>query len=86
MPGRRTTQSVIFESTRNGNYDLFRQKIDQSEAEPLAISGETKVLAHVSPDRKWILFNQQHEKPRWSLRFRQASPANKITAYSEYLH
>jgi Tol biopolymer transport system component len=61
------SRSVIFESFRNGNFDLFGQEIDQSEAQPLAISNDAKVLAHVSPDGKWILYNEQHQKQRWSV-------------------
>ena len=36
---------------------LFRQEIDQSDAQPLVISNDAKVLAHLSPDGKWILYN-----------------------------
>jgi Tol biopolymer transport system component len=54
------SRSVIFESFRNGNFDLFRQDTDQSDARPLVISKEATVLAHGSPDGKWILYNQQH--------------------------
>ena len=61
------SRSVIFESYRNGNFDLFRQGIDQSDAQPLEISKDSKVMAHVSPDGKWILYNEQHEKQRWSV-------------------
>ncbi len=55
------SRSVIFESFRNGNFDLFRQNIDQSDAHPLVVSKDATVLAHVSPDGKWILYNQQHD-------------------------
>jgi serine/threonine protein kinase len=60
------SRSIIFESYRNGNFDLFRQDIDQGDARPLVISKEAAVLAHVSPDGKWILFNQKHEN-RWKV-------------------
>jgi Tol biopolymer transport system component/tRNA A-37 threonylcarbamoyl transferase component Bud32 len=60
------SRSIIFESDRNGNFDLFRQDIDQSDARALVISKEASVLAHVSPDGKWILYNQKHEG-RWKL-------------------
>lgn len=42
------SRSVIFESNRNGTYDLFRQALDRREAEPLV----------VSPDGTWILYRQ----------------------------
>jgi eukaryotic-like serine/threonine-protein kinase len=60
-------RSVIFESNRNGNFDLFRQDIDQTDAQPLVVSNHTKVLAHVSPDGKWLLYNQQEKKSAWEL-------------------
>jgi Tol biopolymer transport system component len=59
------SKSVIFESFRNGNFDLFRQEIDQSDAQPLLISSAAKVLPHLSPDGKWVLYNQEQEKGRW---------------------
>jgi Tol biopolymer transport system component len=61
------SRSVIFESYRNGNFDLFRQEIDQSDARPLVISNDLKALAHVSPDGKWILYNERHLKERWKV-------------------
>jgi Tol biopolymer transport system component len=54
-------RSVIFESYRNGNFDLFRQDIDESDAHPLVISKNPAVLAHTSPDGEWILYNQKHD-------------------------
>jgi Tol biopolymer transport system component len=58
---------VIFESYRYGSFDLFRQDIDQSAAQPLAVSNDSKVLAHVSPDGKWILYNQEFAKKQWKV-------------------
>ena len=61
-------QSVIFEKYyRYGSFDLFRQDIDQSAAQPLAVSNDSKVLAHVSPDGKWILYNQEFAKKQWKV-------------------
>jgi len=61
------SRSVIFESLRYGNFDLFRQEIDESAAQPLAVSNVSKVLAHVSPGGKWILYNQQFKKEHWKI-------------------
>jgi Tol biopolymer transport system component len=58
---------VIFESFRNGNFDLFRQEIDGSDAQPLLISNDAKVLPHISPDGQWVLYNEEHGKGRWSV-------------------
>jgi eukaryotic-like serine/threonine-protein kinase len=60
-------RSVIFESDRNGHFDLFRQDIDQTAALPLIVSNDAKVLAHVSPDGKWILYNQQLQNEQWNV-------------------
>jgi Tol biopolymer transport system component len=60
-------RSVIFESNRNGIFDLFRQEIDQSEAQPLVISNQPKALARVSPDGKWILYDEKNQMGRWDV-------------------
>jgi Tol biopolymer transport system component len=50
--------SMIFESNRNGNYDLYRQRIDQREGQLIAGSPAEDVLAQISPDQKWILYRE----------------------------
>jgi Tol biopolymer transport system component len=62
-PDRR---AVIFESSRNGNFELFRQNIARREAEPLVIppAGVDKVLASVSPDGKWVLYREDRGNGR----------------------
>jgi Tol biopolymer transport system component len=50
------SRAVIFESSRNGRYDLFRQNLDRTEAEPLVVSAADKVLPQVTPDGKWVLY------------------------------
>lgn len=49
-------QTILFESNRTGNYQLFRQELGQSEAEQLTTSNGDHVLEQLSPDRKWILY------------------------------
>jgi len=49
-------RSIIFESGRNGQYDLYRQDVNQREAEPLVESPGDHVLAQLSPDGKWVLY------------------------------
>ncbi|MBV9084658.1 MAG: protein kinase [Acidobacteriaceae bacterium] len=58
---------LIFESTRNGNSDLFRQEIDGSEAQPLVVSNRFKALPRITPDGKWIFYNEQTPTNRWNL-------------------
>jgi hypothetical protein len=50
---------VFFESNRNGHYQLFRQNVDQTDAEPLALISGDSVTPELSGDGEWILF-------RWS--------------------
>jgi Tol biopolymer transport system component len=49
-------QTVVFESNRNGKFDLFRQNASLPEAEPLVLSPGNNVLAQYSPDGKWVLY------------------------------
>jgi hypothetical protein len=49
-------RSIVFESSRNGHYDLYRQEINQREAEPLVESPGDHVLAQLSADGKWVLY------------------------------
>jgi Tol biopolymer transport system component len=49
-------QTVVFESNRNGKFDLFRQNASLPEAEPLVVSPGNNVLAQYSPDGKWVLY------------------------------
>jgi eukaryotic-like serine/threonine-protein kinase len=51
-------QSMIFESNRNGTYDLYRQRVDRREGELMAGSPGEDVLAQVSADQKWILYRE----------------------------
>lgn len=52
---------VFFESNRNGRYQLFRQNVDQTDAELLALAPGESVTPELSGDGEWILF-------RWSPR------------------
>jgi hypothetical protein len=54
--------AVIFESSRDGLWRLYRQKIDGQEPEPLVLSNADNVLAQVSPDGKWVLYREDREK------------------------
>lgn len=51
------SQSVIFESDRNGSWDLFKQGIDTDVPELVAgVPKRAEVLPQLSPDGKWILY------------------------------
>ncbi|MGH9454426.1 MAG: protein kinase domain-containing protein, partial [Terriglobia bacterium] len=54
----RDNQAVLFESNRTGHYQIYRQNVGQSEAEPLVASSGDEVLPHISPDGKWVLYDR----------------------------
>jgi Tol biopolymer transport system component/predicted Ser/Thr protein kinase len=49
-------KAVLFDSNRNGSYDIFRQALDQRTAEPVVTSREDKFRALVSPDGAWVMY------------------------------
>jgi dipeptidyl aminopeptidase/acylaminoacyl peptidase len=50
------SKSLLFYSARNGNFDLYRQKIGDLSAETLNTSAEEKRSPQVSPDGDWIVY------------------------------
>jgi Tol biopolymer transport system component len=57
-PGRWTPDSkaVLFTSDRNGTWDIFKQALDQTEAQPIVTSADYKQGPMLSPDGSWILY------------------------------
>jgi Tol biopolymer transport system component len=51
------SSAVIFESNRNGSFDLFQQRVNKQDVEPIVTTSTDKYLAQVSPDAKWLLYN-----------------------------
>ena len=49
-------KSLLFYSARNGNFDLYRQKLGDLSAETVNNSAEEKRTPQVSPDGNWILY------------------------------
>ena len=50
------SKAVLFESKRNGNFDLFKQDITQREAEPIVATSEHEWHPSLSPDGAFILY------------------------------
>jgi hypothetical protein len=50
------SRAVLFESNRSGNFDIFKQDIDQTEAKPIVASSEDERHPILSPDRAFILY------------------------------
>jgi hypothetical protein len=57
-PGQWTPDSkaVLFWSDRNGTWDIFKQALDQAEAQPVVTGPDDKSNPRVSPDGSWILY------------------------------
>ena len=53
MPDNKT---VLFWSDRNGTMDIFKQALDQDEAQPIVTGPDYKYRPVVSPDGSWILY------------------------------
>ncbi|HZQ51180.1 MAG TPA: protein kinase [Bryobacteraceae bacterium] len=50
-------RAVIFESNRNGRFDLYKQNVDQKTPETIvSMPPLTEMLAQMSPDRRWLLY------------------------------
>jgi len=50
------SRAVLFQSNRSGNWDIFKQALDQDAAEPVATGPDYKYSPAVSPDGSWILY------------------------------
>jgi hypothetical protein len=49
-------RAVIFESDRNGNFDLFKQDVNRRTPEPLVATPLTEILAQLTPDGRYVLY------------------------------
>lgn len=52
----RDSKTVLFWSNRNGAGDIFKQALDQTEAEPVVTGPDYKQQPILSPDGSWILY------------------------------
>jgi Tol biopolymer transport system component len=50
------SQAVVFESKRNGHFDIFKQGLDQSGSEPLVAGSESASRGRFSPDGAWFFY------------------------------
>jgi serine/threonine protein kinase len=53
------SRSVIFESDRNGTWDLFRQRLDQRTPEVITAGPGTEILPQLTPDGRSLLYAEQ---------------------------
>jgi eukaryotic-like serine/threonine-protein kinase len=54
------SRSVIFESNRNGNFDLFKQDIDRRTPETIIATPNTEMLPQLAPDGRFVLYAVRH--------------------------
>ncbi len=50
------SRTVLFDSTRNGTLDIFKQSIDSQVAEPFLIGPRDQGYAGVTSDGRWVLY------------------------------
>lgn len=51
-------KTAFLYSDRNGNFDIYKQGVDERNAEPLVTGSDEKWAPQVSPDGKWVLYMQ----------------------------
>jgi eukaryotic-like serine/threonine-protein kinase len=51
------SRAVIFESNRNGSFDLFQQQIERRTAETIVATPLTEMLPQLSPDGRFVLYD-----------------------------
>ena len=59
------SQAVVFESGRNGSFNIFEQRLDQRVAQPLVAGREYAGYGRFSPDGAWLLYflgGSEHER------------------------
>ena len=49
-------KTMLFYSNRNGNFDLYRQKVTDRSAEAMGTAPEEKRMPQMSPDGAWIVY------------------------------
>jgi Tol biopolymer transport system component len=50
------SKSLLFYSNRNGNFDLYRQKVSERSADAIGTGSEEKRNPQMSPDGSWIVY------------------------------
>ena len=51
-------------SDRNGNFDIYKQGVNERNAEPIVTGPEEKWAPQISPDGKWVLYMQWPRRRR----------------------
>jgi Tol biopolymer transport system component len=49
-------QSVLFQSDRGSNYDIYKQPLDRDTAEPIVATPQVDIIPRLSVDGAWIVY------------------------------
>jgi serine/threonine protein kinase len=58
------SKAVLFSSNRNATWGIYKQRLDQTSAEPIVIGPDPKHSPVVSPDGSWILYLSSADENR----------------------
>ena len=76
------SRSVVFEAQRNGRFNIFKQGLDRSGAEPLIAGSESASRGRFSPNGAWFFYVTGDTTSNWRLMRMAASggPAELVIA------
>ncbi len=64
-------QSIVFESNRNGNYDIYRLALDERAPRVLVASPVWEFMPQATPDGKWVLYHRRlGDRAQGNVRYR----------------
>jgi WD40-like Beta Propeller Repeat len=49
-------KTVVYNSNRNGNFDLFKQATDRDVAEPVVVAPGDQIVPRVTADQQWVIY------------------------------
>jgi Tol biopolymer transport system component len=61
------SQAVVFESERNGRFNIFKQGLDRGVLEPLVAGSESTSRGRFSPDGAWLIYLVGDTPSTWRL-------------------
>jgi Tol biopolymer transport system component len=67
------SKAVVFSSDRTGVWKLYRQALDQAQAEPLTTGPDENRFARLSPDGRWVLYSSRARDETRFARYKRVS-------------
>jgi serine/threonine protein kinase len=61
------SRAVVFESERNGRFQIFKQRVDESGAEPVVSESESTSRGRFSPNGDWFFYIAGNTTSNWRL-------------------